>query len=527
MNKSTKIKIIAIIAVLVLAITGVIVLLNMGGENENSYPAHELFYQGDSTKVNKTDEQKETFVIGSSRIPLDVKPYFHDTEVGRAITNLVYEPLANVSASGVITPVLAKSITFSADGLIASVSLKDAAFSDGSKVTAQDIVDSYLEYFKPGSIYYDIDRAQTIKGFYDYIIGTAESFEGIHAVSEDTIEFKFTELSAKNATMFDIPVIKTATDGSYAIGTGEYKIASITPGTAAELSRNDKNTERKYPYNKFIFKSFSSAELEENIKGFSLDLFMTNTGTMLDSIKEAGYHNVYRIRGNEYSYIGFNLSSTIGSNLNVRKAIAYAIDRSKIGSAYYQDYLPSLGTLSTSKTGNSFAGMYPQDVEKATQCVTDAANDLSDVLDTEPDILTQTKLTAKYLCQSDSYSNGFYLNMQESLLEAKLELTAESVYETEYEQTLASMSGFDIYHKLNYENSPIDVVESIIMQNGTINEEYKEMLRAQYLDDYTKIFDKAEQFVDSRCLIIPTFVDDSYVAISSDCDNSLMLDLIQ
>lgn len=527
MNKSTRIKIIAIIAVLILAAVGIIVLLTMGGDDENTSPAHELFYQGDSSKVNKTDEQKETFVIGSSRIPLDVKPYFHDTEVGRAITNLVYEPLANVSTSGVITPVLANSITFSADGLIASVSLKDATFSDGSKITAQDVVDSYLEYFEPGSIYYDIDRAQTVKGFYDYITGTSESFEGIHAVSEDTVEFKFTELSARNVTMFDIPVIKTETDGNYALGTGEYKIDSITPGTAAELSRNDKNTESKYSYKKFIFKSFSSAELEENIKNFSLDLFMTNTGTMLDSIKESGYHNVYRIRGNEYSYIGFNLSSTIGSNVNVRKAIAYAIDRSKIGSAYYQDYLPSLGTLSASKTGNSFAGMYPQDVEKATQCVTDAANELSDVLDTEPDILTQTKLTAKYLCQSDSYSNGFFLNMQEALLEAKLALTAESVYETEYEQTLASMSGFDIYHKLNYENDPIDVVESIIMQNGTINEEYKEMLKAQYLDDYTKIFDKAEQFVDSRCLLIPTFVDDSYVAISSDCDNSLMLELIQ
>lgn len=522
MSKGAKIKIFAIIGVIILLGVGVLTVY-LWGNDEPVLEAEEIFYKGDASKINKTDEQKETLVVGSTRIPLDTEPYLHETEVGYAVNKLVYEPLVDVKTDGSIEPVLAKSVTFSDDGLTASVTLAEAEFSDGSKVTSADVVSSYNRLFSASSTYYNADMGEAVTGYYDYIAGKSESISGIRAINDTVVEFSFVKLSAKNIYVLDVPVTKSGSKG-YFLGSGEFAIDEIKPSLSMTLSRSESARSNKYGYKKILFKSVSTDELDKAIKSFEMDVFLTNTSSMLDIIKESGYHNVYRLRDNYYSYIGFNLSSELGKNENIRKAVAYTIDRTTVASSYYQDYLTSLGAVSVAKSTNSFESKYPLDAAKAAEYLDKALKEIGSA--GQADIIDGTKLTLNYLCQSDSYSNGLYLSMQQALLNTKINLTQTSVYETEYVQTLAAMDGFDVYHKLNFENTPIEVIEGIVIQDSDINALYQSMLKESYHKDYKQLFDSIEEFVDSRCLLIPTFCEDYYAAVSADCDKDLILDMI-
>lgn len=525
MNKRTKIKIFALVAIVLLVTAGVVVFLIFYKNSDPGLNKEEMFYQGDASKINKTPEQAETFVVASSRVPMDVRPYMHETEVGYAISHLVYEPLVDVTTDAGIKPVLAQSVTFSTDGLTASVALKETIFSDGSKLTADDVVNSYKTFFSQDSPYYDKAKAEVIKGYYEFASGSTDEFSGIKKVSETVVEFSFTSVSAKNIYALDVPVVKNGTEG-YAIGTGEYIIKEIKPSISATLTRNEKSTSQKYSYKKFVFKAFSAEELEKAVKSFDVDLFFTNTSNMLDIIKTGGYHNVYRMRDTIYSYIGFNMKSVMCKNENIRKAVAYAIDRAEIGKAYYSDYITSLGTVSTTKTKDSFESIYKQDVSVAQEKLEQGITELTEVMAMPADIVDGTRISLNFLCQNDSYSHGFFLNFQEVLLNAKIGLTVVGVDETNYVQTLANMEGFDVYHRLNTEQKPMDIIENIAAQDSDLNQEYKNMIKEQYVSDYTKLLDSVESFVDNKCLLIPTFTDDYYVAALADIDTDLILPLI-
>lgn len=522
MSKGAKIKIFAIIGIIVLLGAGALAIYLWGG-SEPTLETEEVFYKGDVSKINKTDEQKEKLVVGSTRIPLDTEPYLHETEIGYAVNKLVYEPLVDVKTDGTIEPVLAKSITFSDDGLTASVTLTEAKFSDGSKVTAADVVSSYNRLLAASSTYYNADIGEAVTGYYDYIAGKTESISGIRAINDTVIEFSFEKLTAKNVYVLDVPVVKSGSKG-YFLGSGEFAVDEIKPSLSMTLTRSESARSDKYGYKKILFKSVSTDELDKAIKAFEMDVFLTNTSSMLDIIKDSGYHNVYRLRDNYYSYIGFNLSTELGKNENLRKAVAYAIDRTTVASSYYQDYLTSLGTVSVAKSTNSFESKYPLDAAKSSEYLDKALKELASSATTNT--VDGTSLTLNYLCQSDSYSNGFYLSMQQALLSAKINLTQTSVYETEYVQTLAAMDGFDVYHKINFENTPIEVIEGIVIQDSDINALYQAMLKENYHEDYKQLFDSIEEFVDSRCLLIPTFCEDYYAAVSADCDKDLILDMI-
>ncbi len=524
MNKRTKIKIFALVAIVLLVAAGVVVFLIFNKNSDPGLNKEELFYQGDASKINKTKEQTETFVVASSRVPMDLRPYMHETEVGFAISHLVYEPLVDVTADGDIKPVLAQSVTFSTDGLTASVTLKDTVFSDGSKLTADDVINSYKTFFASDSPYYDKSKAEVLTGYYNFASGADEEFSGIKKISDSVVEFSFVSVSAKNIYALDVPVVKNGTD--YAIGTGEYIIKEIKPSISATLARNENSTSNKYSYKQFVFKTFSAEELEKAVKSFDVDLFFTNTSSMLDIIKTGGYHNVYRMRDNIYSYIGFNMHSVMCKNENIRKAIAYAIDRAEIGKAYYSDYVTSLGTVSTTKTKDSFENMYKLDVALAQEKLEQGISELTEVMAMPADMVDGTRIMLNYLCQNDSYSHGFFLNLQEALNNAKIGLVVVGVDETNYVQTLAGMESFDIYHRLNTEQKPLEVIENIVAQDNDINNEYTDMIKEKYTGDYTELLDSVESFVDDRCLLIPTFTDDYYVAALADIDTELILPLI-
>jgi len=111
-------------------------------------------------------------VVGTPRF---VNPLLAVTDADRDLTALVYRGLMKTDGSGAIVPDLAKSYTVSPDGLTYTFVLGDAAFSDGQKVTADDVL-------------------FTIKSAEDATLKSAEriAWEGVLASATDESTITFT-----------------------------------------------------------------------------------------------------------------------------------------------------------------------------------------------------------------------------------------------------------------------------------------------------------------------------------------------
>lgn len=76
--------------------------------------------------------------VGSPRF---VNPLLALTDADRDVTALTYAGLMGLSGKGTLVPVLAKSYTVSSDGKVYTFTIRnDARFSDGTSVTAKDVV---------------------------------------------------------------------------------------------------------------------------------------------------------------------------------------------------------------------------------------------------------------------------------------------------------------------------------------------------------------------------------------------------
>ncbi len=82
-----------------------------------------------------------TLVEGDIGSPRFINPLLAISDADNDLSTLTYAGLMGISGSGALVPVLAQSYTVSADDKTYTFTLrKDAMFSDGTPVTAQDIV---------------------------------------------------------------------------------------------------------------------------------------------------------------------------------------------------------------------------------------------------------------------------------------------------------------------------------------------------------------------------------------------------
>ena len=80
----------------------------------------------------------------------------------------------------------------------------------------------------------------------------------------------------------------------------------------------------------------SVGELYNAFKMGNIDFISTQNSNLQDYIGTIGYQKK-EMKGREHDFIAFNTQSTILSQLNVRKAIAYSIDKTNIVSSVYAD----------------------------------------------------------------------------------------------------------------------------------------------------------------------------------------------
>jgi peptide/nickel transport system substrate-binding protein len=237
-------------------------------------------------------------------------------------------------------PWLAESYRISADGLTITFKLrKNARFSDGMPVTAQDVVFSYNTIMNP-----DVDAAP--------LRSYLETIKSCTAVGTDTVIFKFKRpyfLSLAEAGSFQIipEHIYQFAKGSdfnnrapsmenYLVGSGPYIFKEWVPGQQLIFVRNP-NYWGPYPIFDRIDYRFilnPQAALQSYINGeIDFDGVVPEQWVKYsadpDFMKNNTCRTYYRIDYG-YIYIGWNLTKPMFQDVQTRTALAMLIDREGI-----------------------------------------------------------------------------------------------------------------------------------------------------------------------------------------------------
>lgn len=207
----------------------------------------------------------------------------------------------------------------------------DAFFHDGRNVTARDVVFTFRSLLE-GSV------KSTKRGTYRLV-------ESVEAPDARTVVFKLKEPFAPflwNLTRGGIGIVPEGSSPNVAsnpIGSGAFKFVRYIPDGEVVLERNDNYYGEKPHIRTVVFKIVPEGvvralELRKGTVDIALNVLEPDTVRVLNNHKHLV---VLEAPGTIYQYIAFNLKDPVFSDLRVRKAIAYAIDRDKVIKYLWRD----------------------------------------------------------------------------------------------------------------------------------------------------------------------------------------------
>ena len=359
--------------------------------------------------------------------------------------------LMDVDADGKIINALAESYTISEDGLVYTFKLRDAQWSNGTPVTANDFVFAWRTCLtSPDAEYnylFTAGNASVLNA--DAILaGEMEATElGIKAIDEKTLEVT---LSAKTPYFLSLmaftvfyPVNEefyNAQNGEYALlpdkmlACGPYKLVNWERDTKLEFVKND----TYYDVDKVKIDNLTvniTAEASTSATAFEAGevSFTKISSDLIDKYKDDPAFT--QVLEGYLWYLQPNLNNEIMNNKNLRYALAYAVDKVdlvenvlKDGSVVGNGFVPT--TLAAGPDGKDFRATagdtHSLDKAKAVEYFEKAKEEL-DMEEITIKLLYETadpaKTAAEYL-QANLQQNlpGLIVEMDAQSKEARLEL---------------------------------------------------------------------------------------------------------
>ena len=327
-----------------------------------------------------------------------------DAEDGCSFTALhaIVDGLMKPAKDGTTTYGIAKSSEVSKDGLTHTYKLRDAKWSNGDAVTANDFVYAWQRIFKnKGNYYYMFcDGIASIVGaqeMSDKIDNEEEITDadldamGVKAVDDKTLEVTTTTRVSFFDELMSFPCFypinekfcekqgdKYGKSAKNILGNGAFTMTNWEPGSVAEFEKNDKYYDAKtVKIDKLVMKLVQEPKVAaQSFEAGETDFAIINSD-LVDKYKKDD--SFKQINEGYLFYISVNFQNSDLANLNVRKAISLAINRKdlcenvlKDGSQVAKGFVPQ--GLSISPDGKDFrdeADTYTSYDKKAAQAALD------------------------------------------------------------------------------------------------------------------------------------------------------------
>ena len=356
----------------------------------------------------------------------------------------ITDGLTAVNEKGKTAPAIAKSWDVSDDGKTYTFHLRNAKWSNGDKVTANDFVYSWRKIIKNAGNYAymlgsggaSVKNADALMELGANATDEQMATLGVTAKDDQTLVVElenkvpyFTDLMAfpcyfpQNEKFVEKCGKNYGTKPEYTLSNGAYKMTKWVKGNKATFTKNDKYYDAKAVKTKnlemFLVQDPKTAA--QNFDNGKVD-YATINSTLVDKYK--GKDTFTTFNEGYLFYLQLNFKNDTVANKNVREALAYAINRKdlcenvlKDGSKGATGFIPS--QLSTSPAGKDFrddADKYVSYDQKKAQEYLDAAKKELGTDTITIDLLYGTDESpmdtmAEYLQGSFSKLKGLKVNM--------------------------------------------------------------------------------------------------------------------
>ena len=307
---------------------------------------------GDDKKASSDGKTEQVLNISNNSVVVGLNPLINTTGPDNAAFNMVLDPLVKrVTRDGntyEIIPAAAESWDISEDGLTYTFHMnKDAKWSDGTKVTANDFEFTFQKMATPSV-------AATNAWLFDGIIenfsealydqGKKPEEIGVHAIDEDTLEIKiihpasyFLELVSSSAypvnkAMYEELGSDYATSETKTVFNGPFKIESWSQNTEMVVVRNDQYwgaDDVKLDKINYKIIQESATAVQSYING-ELDVIGTTDANWGKTIEEQGESESYQVPDSSPEFFMLNAANEYLCNEKIRQALSVAYDRQEM-----------------------------------------------------------------------------------------------------------------------------------------------------------------------------------------------------
>lgn len=277
-------------------------------------------------------------------------------------------------------------------GLTYTFTLKDGIkFWDGNPVTATDLEFAYYLEADPN---YDgpIDISKTfIKGLDDYRNGSASTIEGLKIIDDKTLQITLDRVSGAALLNLQVPLLekkhycadfkkgdtsKVKDKNSSPMGTGQYKFISYKPGQELKLEANPDYYKGVPKIKNLVFSITPTGQELQRVIAGETDIDMADVSTdNMQAAKDAGFIDIMRFPTNGYGHIGLDDSNPKFSDVRVRQALMYALNRKAIVKKVYGEYAKVVNIPESNVSwayDDEGINTYEYDLEKAGQLLDEA-----------------------------------------------------------------------------------------------------------------------------------------------------------
>ena len=256
-----------------------------------------------------------------------INPYKTISKLNAELGLLLFEPLMKVDNQ--FNAISALADTATVEGTVCTVTLKNVLFSDGSPLTASDVVFSY-------------NLAKNSSRYSSLLYEVVSVYEG----DEKSIIFNLSRHDTYFASLLTFPILKQGSDGLknednielVPIGCGRFVFGD--DGTV--LMPNEKYYGGSTNVTKInLINAPDNESMEHYVEVGATDLYYA----------DPSFENIIRMSGKKTSvninnmvYIGINHNYGPLKDANLRYAISSAVDRTEIATtAFYTNALPATG----------------------------------------------------------------------------------------------------------------------------------------------------------------------------------------
>lgn len=179
---------------------------------------------------NPNREINDHLRIALPRVNLSIDPHSMEDSLSMFLVQQIHRSLFRYNSDGRIVPDLADKLHVSEDMMTYTIKIKSKQkFSDGSEITAKDVVQSLKRPFKlQASITADLNYIVGAKNIAEF----SKNGQGIKSISEDTIEIKVsrpTDLLILHLALPDLAIIKISSEDQieFEATAGDYFVKSM------------------------------------------------------------------------------------------------------------------------------------------------------------------------------------------------------------------------------------------------------------------------------------------------------------